>query len=116
MFVLYSFPKDFQVEKPAPRVTAYKMSSEKLSLSYSDLDPDPGYDPKKGGPKGHKHEGQEQWMIVLKGEVSFTIGEKTYTLKPRDILLIPPGVMHTAKLGTEGAEIIEILSPPSVSI
>jgi len=114
--MFYSYPNDFEVAKPAPRVTAYKLSSERLSFSYSDLDPDPNYVPKaQGGPKGHGHPGQEQWMIVLKGNVSFTIDEKTYALKPRDILLIPPGVIHTAVLGTEGAEIIEILCPASVS-
>ncbi len=59
----------------------------------------------------HEHP-QEQITIVLSGQIEFTIGDKVVTLDPGELVVIPGGVLHGARvLGETVVESINTLSP-----
>ena len=43
---------------------------------------------------GHKHPGQEEVYIFMKGEGKMVVGTNTYNVKAGDIVLIPDGDFH----------------------
>ncbi len=45
----------------------------------------------------HRHE-HDECIWVLKGEITFRIGEQDFTLKPGDRLYLPARLPHTAKV------------------
>jgi quercetin dioxygenase-like cupin family protein len=60
----------------------------------------------------HRHP-NEQVGVVLRGEMSFTIGGETRRRRPGDMWVIPPDVPHTVeRAGAEGCTIVESFSPP----
>ena len=61
-----------------------------------------------GPPHSHPH---EQAGMVLEGEVTFTIGDETRTLKPGDVNVIPGGVEHSVVAGNMPCKLIEAFSP-----
>ncbi len=46
------------------------------------------------GTSGHKHFDAEEVYIFLEGEGQMQTGNERYTVKPRDIVIIPPGDFH----------------------
>ena len=50
----------------------------------------------------HRHDHDESLWLV-EGEIAFGVGEKSYSLKPGDRLMLPKGTVHTAKAGPDGA-------------
>ncbi len=58
----------------------------------------------------HSHP-HEQAGMVLEGELTFTVGDETRTLKPGDMWMIPGGVEHTVAAGDQPAKALDIFSP-----
>ncbi len=60
----------------------------------------------------HRHP-NEQVGVVLRGELTFTIGGETRLRRPGDMWVIPPDVPHTVEqAGNAGCTIVESFSPP----
>lgn len=53
----------------------------------------------------------EQFTLVLKGAVKFTLEGESHILKNGDALLIPSQVVHTCEV-LEDSIVIEVFSPP----
>lgn len=102
--MFFTFPKDFRVRKPLPGVTQYLVWGDKIMLSYTPLEPNVSL-------PLHNHP-QEQLMIVIDGELSFTDGDETRHMKPNDAALFPPNVMHGGTAGPNGCVFMDIFSPP----
>ena len=47
----------------------------------------------EGGPD-NRHRGADQWLFVLSGRGSATVGRRTHALNPNSILLIEKGTTH----------------------
>lgn len=58
----------------------------------------------------HDHP-NEQIGIVLRGSLTFTVGNETQSLDVGDTYSIPPGVRHTVVTGPEGAVVVDVFSP-----
>lgn len=58
----------------------------------------------------HSHP-HEQAGILLKGQLTFTIGDETRVLQEGDMWIIPGGVEHTITAGDEPALALDIFSP-----
>ena len=49
----------------------------------------------------------EETMVITKGEATVVLGDETYTLAPRDVILAPAGIKHTlANRTTEPMEFL----------
>jgi quercetin dioxygenase-like cupin family protein len=59
----------------------------------------------------HSHP-HEQMGIVLEGELAFTIGDETRTVRKGDFYCIPSGVVHSVQAGGQAAKALDIFSPP----
>ena len=59
----------------------------------------------------HEH-ANEQFGMVLRGSASFRVGDETRELRPGDIWRIPSHTPHTLVAGPEGAEVLDVFSPP----
>ena len=58
----------------------------------------------------HSHE-HEQLGLVLRGSLTFTVGDETRRLGPGATWAIPSGVAHSADVGPEGAVVIDVFNP-----
>ncbi len=58
----------------------------------------------------HSHE-NEQLGLVLRGAMSFRIGDEARELEPGGTWSIPPNVPHSATAGPDGATVIDIFAP-----
>lgn len=54
----------------------------------------------------------EQFGIIVRGTATFRVGDETRELAPGDIWRIPAGTPHALVAGPEGAEVIDVFSPP----
>ena len=81
------------------------VSGERITLGVFELEPEIGM-------PEHRHP-NEQVGLVLRGEMTFTIGGETRLRKPGDMWVIPPNLPHTVeRTGGEGCTILESFSPP----
>jgi len=62
------------------------------------------------------HHAEQQIAIVLSGELIFTVGEETRTLRSGDCVVIPPHVPHGGDAGAEGCTVLDVFSPPRAAI
>ena len=60
--------------------------------------------------KTHNHP-QEQAGMVLNGEIEFTIAEETRVLKTGDVYMIPGGIEHSVKVGSEPVQVLDVFYP-----
>ena len=58
----------------------------------------------------HSHE-NEQLGIVLRGTVSFRVGDEVRDLEPGGTWRIPPNVPHEVRAGPEGAVVLDVFAP-----
>lgn len=58
----------------------------------------------------HSHEA-EQITLILEGELTFTYGGKTNTLKVGDVIAIPSNVIHSAFTSEKPCKAIDAWSP-----
>lgn len=59
----------------------------------------------------HAHE-EEQIFILLEGEMEFTVGDETRTIRKGDIVVIPPWVRHGGGTRDSSAIGIDVFNPP----
>jgi quercetin dioxygenase-like cupin family protein len=76
---------------------------DRVTLSYVELEPGVAV-------PEHSHE-NEQLGMVLNGSLTFTAGDETLELGPRQAWCIKGNVPHSVVVGPEGAVLIEIFSP-----
>lgn len=90
--------------KPAEGVEIRALSGEKLTLACFAL--------KKGaGVPEHAHP-HEQIGMVLKGSVRLTVEGETRVMEAGDAYQVPSNAVHSGQALGEGAEIVEVFSPP----
>lgn len=59
-------------------------------------------------PHSHPH---EQIGMLLEGELTFTIGGETRTLRPGEMWRIPGGVVHSAVAGDRPVKALDVFNP-----
>ncbi|MGI9010295.1 MAG: cupin domain-containing protein [Nitrososphaeraceae archaeon] len=62
------------------------------------------------GPALHSHPDAPEAYYVLDGEYFIRFGEKTFTAKKNDLVLVPKGVIHNYQTGPEGGRML-VISP-----
>lgn len=62
-------------------------------------------------PPLHVHTREDESNLILKGEILFTVGEKTVHTKPGDYIHLPKNVPHTFKLLSDTAETLLMITP-----
>jgi quercetin dioxygenase-like cupin family protein len=58
------------------------------------------------------HHVNEQTGMLIRGSLTFRIGEETAELRPGSTWVIPADVPHSVDAGPEGAFLIELFAPP----
>jgi quercetin dioxygenase-like cupin family protein len=59
----------------------------------------------------HRHD-HEQLGIVLRGSVTFRVGDETRALEAGGTWRIPSNVPHEVHVGPDGAVVIDVFAPP----
>jgi len=59
----------------------------------------------------HSHP-NEQTGMLLRGSMTFRIGDETRELRPGSTWVIPSGVPHQVGAGPDGASLVELFAPP----
>jgi quercetin dioxygenase-like cupin family protein len=59
----------------------------------------------------HSHR-NEQMGVLVRGSVTFRVGDEEKLLSPGETWVIPAHVPHSVDTGPDGASIIELFSPP----
>ena len=66
--------------------------------------------PGKTNPR-HRHPKSEEVLLLLKGQIKHSLGDKMITMSAGDVITIPPGVFHNATcIGNEDAEMVVVYS------
>jgi quercetin dioxygenase-like cupin family protein len=86
------------------RIAARCVHGERITLAIVELDPG-------AVAAEHSHE-NEQLGIVLKGTISFRVGDEERELGPGQTWCIPANTSHEATAGPEGTVVIDVFSPP----
>jgi quercetin dioxygenase-like cupin family protein len=86
------------------RIVTRSVSGERITLAVVELDPGAVV-------VEHAHE-NEQLGIVLRGSMSFRVGDEARELEPGGTWTIPPNTPHEATAGPEGAVVVDVFSPP----
>jgi quercetin dioxygenase-like cupin family protein len=70
------------------------------------------YATKEGSPPWHVHHREDEGFYVIDGELTISVGDKTYKAKSGDYLLAPKDVPHMYTVDSPGhARILMICSP-----
>jgi quercetin dioxygenase-like cupin family protein len=85
------------------RIAARSLHGERITLSVVELDPGAVV-------AEHRHE-NEQLGIVLRGQMSFRIGDEQREVGPGGTWCIPPNTPHEATAGPDGAVVIDVFAP-----
>jgi quercetin dioxygenase-like cupin family protein len=62
------------------------------------------------------HHSEQQIAIVIRGELTFTVGDETRVAHAGDCVVIPPHVPHGGHAGPEGCTAIDVFTPPRAGI
>jgi quercetin dioxygenase-like cupin family protein len=84
-------------------INARIVNGERLLLGVVELDPG-------AVAKEHQHE-HEQLGMVIRGTITFRIGDETKELGPGETWTIPSNVPHEATAGPEGTVLIDVFAP-----
>ena len=85
-------------------IVARAVVGERITLTVVELDPGAVV-------AEHSHE-NEQLGIVLRGSISFRVGDETRELGPGATWTIPSNTPHYAVAGPDGAVLVDVFSPP----
>ncbi len=99
----YVTPDECSRHNIFPGVDIATMAGEQMLLSVVTLAPRAVVEP-----HAHPH---EQIGLLLEGELTFTIGGETRTLRPGEMWRIPGGVMHSAVAGDAPTKALDIFHP-----
>jgi unsaturated pyranuronate lyase len=86
-----------------PGVHIFTTAGQRMMLSLVELAPHSVVQP-----HSHPH---EQMGLLLEGELTFTIGGETKTLRPGEMWRIPGGVEHTCVAGDQPAKALDVFHP-----
>ena len=84
-------------------VVARSIDGERVGLAIVELDPNTVV-------PEHQH-ANEQLGMVVRGTVSFRVGDETRALEPGGTWRIPPNVPHDVHVGPDGAVVIDVFAP-----
>jgi quercetin dioxygenase-like cupin family protein len=84
-------------------INARVVNGERLALGVVELDPGAVV-------QEHRHE-HEQLGMVIRGAMTFRIGDETRELGPGETWTIPSNIPHEATAGPEGAVVIDVFAP-----
>jgi quercetin dioxygenase-like cupin family protein len=59
----------------------------------------------------HAHD-QEQMAYVIRGRLTFALPDGDRVLERDQLIVIAPGIPHSALAGDDGAEVLSVVSPP----
>lgn len=82
--------------------------AENVSLNFVTFPPNSGF-------PAHVHP-EEQISIVREGEMEFTVGDVTRTVRPGDVIHMPPNVPHSGRTFDNGCRLIDIFAPARAGI
>ncbi len=85
-------------------VIARIVEGERLTLAIVELDPDAVI-------PVHQHE-NEQLGVLLRGSLTFSIGDEARELGPGATWLVPSNAPHIVRAGPDGAVVVDVFSPP----
>lgn len=89
-----------------PGTSRQWVAGEQVSLTRVVTEPDAVFDGSL-----HHHD-NEQWLVMLNGELELTIDDDTFTARTGDLVIFQPGSSHGAVgVGPEGAEYYEWFAP-----
>lgn len=91
---------------PQPGVTTRRFDSDGMTIVRYEFAPGAAF-------PVHSHP-EEQVVILLKGQVAFTIGNQEVMLGPGAVCHVPPHVPHGAVAGPEPVVFLNLLSPRRV--
>jgi len=85
-------------------LVGWAVTGDEAALTAIEIDPD------RVVPE-HQHP-NEQTGILLKGSLTFRIGDETRELRPGSMWVIPGSTPHTVTAGPDGAFLVELFAPP----
>ncbi len=88
----------------APGAMSHIVAGDNMTLSIANLQAG-SYFPV------HTHQGIEQIMLVLTGELDAILDGTLYRMKPGDIIRFPAGLEHGAQMIDVDCQIVDIFSP-----
>jgi quercetin dioxygenase-like cupin family protein len=80
--------EDIPKEQVRPGITRQIVSGENMTLGLHEVQVN-----LELKPHSHPH---EQVVLILKGELEYTVGEEKSVIKPGEVLIIPSNVVHYA--------------------
>ncbi len=100
----FSDVNELEVLKIWDGVHGRAVAGDEATLAWIELDPNTVV-------PEHRHP-NEQTGILLRGSLTFTVGDETKDLAPGAAWVIPGDVPHTVAAGPEGATLAELFTPP----
>jgi len=85
-------------------ITARGVHGERLTMAVVELDP--------GAIAAEHQHDHEQLGMVLRGSVTFRVGDEERELRPGETWQIPSNVPHRAEAGPDGASVLDVFAPP----
>jgi quercetin dioxygenase-like cupin family protein len=85
-------------------VTARVVSGSEAALTFVELEPNAAV-------PEHQHP-NEQTGLLLRGSLTFRIGDETKELRPGAMWVIPGDTPHQVTAGPDGAGLAELFAPP----
>ncbi len=79
------------------------VEGERITLAVVEFEPN-------GIVPSHQHE-NEQMGLVIRGQVTFRIGDEERTFGPGGTWRIPSNVPHGAQVGPDGATVVDVFNP-----
>jgi len=70
----------------------------------------------RGGPALHRHDAQDEWFYVMRGEFVVRVGDDTMTLRPGDSAFAPRKIPHAFAMTSQGEGQMLILFQPAGSM
>ncbi len=71
------------------------------------------YATKDGSPPWHVHHREDEGFYVIEGELTISVGDKTYKAKAGDYLIAPKDIPHTYTVDSPGFARILIICTPA---
>lgn len=70
------------------------------------------YATSEGSPPWHVHHNEDEGFYIIEGELTISVGDKTYKAKKGDFLLAPKNIPHTYQVDSPGfARVLLMCSP-----